>query len=463
MDHGGGGAFHRNEAISAVQDEEQYYGEDDDYEDLYNDVNVGDGFHQTLRPPVAEDQKRTEPPPPLPPPPVNDPPEKAQIPGILAESKPIDRSGGFPAEQIRPPAGIRPDLAVNLGRPGEIQGFSGNSASGSGGGGAFQGIVGNDAFQRQSSVGNTNGAGGGGGTTLYVGDLHWWTTDAELEAELCKYGQVKEVRFYDEKASGKSKGYAQVDFFDPMAAAACKEGMHGHVFNGRPCVVAFATPYGVRRLGEAQLNRNQPMAQTQQQPPNVQKGRGTGGGAQMGGNFGRGGGGGNWGRGGGMGNRGPMGNMRNRMGPVGGRGIMGNGGMVAPPPPVMHPGAMFDPTGYGAAMGRMGGGYGGFPSGPMGAPFPGMLPSFPPVVAPHVNPAFFGRGMSAGGVGMWSDPNMGGWGGEEQSSYGEDAASDQQYGEASHGKDRASERDCSHQYERRTFSCLSPAAEVSGH
>ncbi|KAM0936478.1 putative RNA recognition motif domain, nucleotide-binding alpha-beta plait domain superfamily [Dioscorea sansibarensis] len=455
MDHGGGGGggFHRNEAISAVQDEEQYYGEDDDYDDLYNDVNVGEGFHQTLRPPVPEDHKRTEPPPSLPPPPVNEPQEKVQIPGIIAESKPIDRSGGVPVEQIRPappPTAIRPDLAVNPVRPGEIQGFAGNVALGGAAGGGFQVNVGNDAFQRQGAVGNTNGAGGGGGgTTLFVGDLHWWTTDAELEAELAKYGQVKEVRFYDEKASGKSKGYAQVDFFDPMAAAACKEGMHGHMFNGRPCVVAFASPYGVRRLGEAQLNRNQPMAQSQQ-PANAQKGRGTGGGGgsgggggQMGGNFGRGGGGGNWGRGGGMGNRGPMGNMRNRMGPVGGRGIMGNGGMVAPPPPVMHPGAMFDPTGYGAAMGRMAGGYGGFPGGPVGAPFPGMLPSFPPVVAPHVNPAFFGRGMSAGGVGMWSDPNMGGWGAEEQSSYGEDAASDQQYGEASHGKDRAAERDWS--------------------
>jgi hypothetical protein len=52
------------------------------------------------------------------------------------------------------------------------------------------------------------------------------------------------------------------------------------------------------------------------------------------------------------------------------------------------------------------------------------------VVAPHVNPAFFGRGgMGPGGVGMWPDPTMGGWGGEEQASYGDDAASDQQYDE----------------------------------
>ncbi|KAG0473622.1 hypothetical protein HPP92_015479 [Vanilla planifolia] len=63
-------------------------------------------------------------------------------------------------------------------------------------------------------------------------------------------------------------------------------------------------------------------------------------------------------------------------------------------PPVFNPSAMlgqgFDPTGYGAAMGRMGAGYGAFPAVPAAGAFSGMLPSFPPVVAPHVNPAFFG-------------------------------------------------------------------------
>ncbi|KAG6486901.1 hypothetical protein ZIOFF_055482 [Zingiber officinale] len=502
MDHGGGGGggFLRNEAISAIQDEEQFYGEDDDYDDLYSDVNVGEGFHQTFDerngsgPFQPVEERRSDPPPlpPLPramPPPVQQPvaeaSERVQIPGIAEEPKierPFDRSGGFqdqgfrggvepvvPARQAAPPlpppplpAG-RPDMGQPSGGFSQIQSQNGNNSFQNE---SFQrqgGGFGNDNFQRQGggagnviAVGNVNGGdagsgGGVGGTTLFVGDLHWWTTDADLEAELCKYGQVKEVKFFDERASGKSKGYCQVDFYDPMAATACKEGMNGHIFNGRPCVVALASPFTVRRMGENQVNKNQQVTSQTQPPAPPQKGGRGGGGPSVGNNFGRGGGGGsgggggNWARGGGMGNRGPMGNMRNRMGPVGGRGIMGNGGMVAPPPPVLHPGAMigqgFDPMGYGAAMGRMGGGFGGFPGGAAGAPFPGMMPSFPPVVAPHVNPAFFGRGLAPGGVGMWSDPNMGGWGGEEQSSYGEDAASDQQYGEGSHGKDRVAERD----------------------
>ena len=506
MEDDSGEGFGPGEAISAVQDEDAYLGEEDeDYDDLYNDVNVGENFLQTLRrdddadfPREEEIQKKpvdlppppppvgpasvsaAQPPPLLPPPP---PPPAAAfserptlIPGIGGDSvgeRGGDGSRGFSevgfhgsgemvVERGAPVTGFQSSMRVAP-LPGQFPaaGFSG------------------DGFMRQqgSAVGNVvvpsavagvnynaslnGGPAGGGvvssGTVLFVGDLHWWTTDADLEIELCKYGQVKELKFFDERASGKSKGYCQVEFFDPMAAAACKEGMNGHVFNGRACVVAFANPNTVRRMGEAQVSKTQVLSQTQAA---TAQGRGrVGGGVATGGNQGRGGGGngaatggggtvgGGWGRsGGGMGGRGQVGGMRNRMGAAGGRGIMGNGGLVTPPPPpVLHPGTMlpqgFDPTGaYGAAMGRMAGAYAGFPGGPGGPPFPGMLPSFPPVVAPHVNPAFFGRGMPPGGMGMWSDPNVASWGGEEQSSYGEEAVSDQQYGEVSHVKDRSSDR-----------------------
>ncbi|CAL9111927.1 unnamed protein product [Musa textilis] len=168
-----------------------------------------------------------------------------------------------------------------------------------------------------------------------------------------------------------------------MAAAACKEGMNGHLFDGRPCLVALASPDTIRRMGGDQMNKNQQVMAQSQLPALTQKSRGSS-------NFGRGGGGGgdggNWERGDGTGNRGSMGNMRNRMGTVNGRGIVGNGGIVSL-----------------------------------------QVPSFPPVVVPHINPTFFGQGLAPGGNGMWSDPNMAGWGGEEQSSNGEDATSDRQH------------------------------------
>ncbi|KAM1100687.1 hypothetical protein FF1_007104 [Malus domestica] len=583
MDEGDGvdqmDQFHRNEAISAVADDGFLAEEDDDYEDLYNDVNVGEGFYQSMRKnedlgfrnEVAEEKKVA----------VESPdvaPSESQggpIPGVgggngegtggdggdggVRGSGYNNQNLGFRGNEMSAKGsgglgplggsgggGIRVELGQTSNKVNEFEQQSGNN-SGVGvqgivsqqllpqlqqhhqpqpppqqqqlHGAAAVGNMGNEGMLRQAGgvgSGNMNGiggnsgpgggfggaAGGGAGTILFVGDLHWWTTDAELEAELCKYGPVKEVKFFDEKASGKSKGYCQVEFFNPNSATACKEGMHGHVFNGRPCVVAFASPFSVKRMGEAQVNRNQQVAQTAvpqtggRRGPN-EAGNKTGGsniatgGNYQGGESNRGYGRGNWGRGNsqGMGNRGPVG-PRNRG--VIGRGIMSNGGNgfgqgIGATPPMMHPQSMmgqgFDPA-FGAPMGRMGN-YGGFPGAPT-PPFSGILSSFPPGgvglpgVAPHVNPAFFGRGMPMNGMGMmptsgvdgpnmgmWSDPNMGGWAGEEhgggrvgESSYGEEAASDHQYGEASHDrggawpnamkeKDRGSERDWSGSSDRR--------------
>ena len=183
---------------------------------------------------------------------------------------------------------------------------------------------------------------------------------------------------------------------------------------------------------------------------------------------------------------------KNMVGSNAGVGVSASGGGgygqgLAGPPFGGPTGGMMNPQGMMGSgfepsyMGR-GGGYGGFP----GPAFPGMLPSFPAVntmglapVAPHVNPAFFGRGMTNNGMGMmgslvdghhagmWNDTSMGGWGGEEQgrrtreSSYGgDDGASEYGYGEAntekgvrssaaSRERERGSERDRSGNSERR--------------
>lgn len=580
-DEGDGGRgpidqFHPNEAISAVADDGFMADEeDDDYEDLYNDVNVGEGFLQSVKKNdeaelrneekekvnIEGEDRGVEPV-------IGTSEAEVSIPGLVGESVAkegeaegggegggggsvsdvVVASSGYGAQEVKGsdvgqeiPVGIgagtgggfRVELGEAANRATDLEAHRGNNISqgllppphvlgnnenlmrpvmsnvnGGTPPGPGSNMVGNGAnIAMPGVVGGGTGGGGGGGTFLFVGDLHWWTTDAELEAELCKYGAVKEVKFFDEKASGKSKGYCQVEFYDPMAATACKEGMNGYAFNGRPCVVEYASPYSVKRMGEAQVSRSQ-----QAQSVTAQTKRGgpadppskpvvTNNNAPIGGNFqggeNRGFGRGNWGRGNaqGMGGRGPGGPMRNRPGGMGGRGLMGNGGGgfgqgmgTGPPMNMMHQSMMgqgFEQA-FGGPMARMGG-YGGFPGAP-GPPFPGLLSSFPPVggvglpgVAPHVNPAFFGRGMPMNGMGMmpnasvdgghnmgmW-DPNSGGWGGGEdlgggraaESSYGEDAASDHQYGEVNHDrgarpnpvkdKERASEREWSGSSDRRT-------------
>ncbi|KAG6543358.1 hypothetical protein Mapa_015272 [Marchantia paleacea] len=310
-----------------------------------------------------------------------------------------------------------------------------------------------------------------GNIMLFVGELHWWTTDAELEAALSEYGRVKNLKFFEEKASGKSKGYCQVEFYEAGAARLCKEKMDGRVFNDRPCVVAFASPQTIKQMGAAQVGKNQNQAQGQSggqgrgRGDSGSGGRGGAAGGQMGEGGrgygreklpigGRGQGPGERGRGSG---RGRGGNMTGRGGGLGGGGGGGGGGAPfgqGPPGPMGGgPGGMMPPQGmmgggfdpaFGPPMGGRGG-YGMGPGGPgagfgprahpfgggpgMGPPFPAMGPGLPGV-APHVNPAFFGRANGNGpGIGMdgpaggWGEGPMPGWVGEEHERrmvYGED-------------------------------------------
>lgn len=545
--------YHGGGTIPALAEDEMM-GEDDEYDDLYNDVNVGEGFLQLQRseapiPPVDagngsfRDQKASFP----------DAKadgigsDEAKIPGVATEGKYAGTEVRFPEQKSGPVAERgteRPADAAQKGRPLAMMLTRDSQVGNSGYQGSIQTTqkIGADPINMPEKNANeatplvNSGVGGSrvvtqmptnqlsssgnvnmnspiisetpirpslenGNTMLFVGELHWWTTDSEIESVLTQYGNVKEIKFFDERASGKSKGYCQVEFFDPAAAASCKEGMNGHIFNGRACVVAFATPQTIKQMGSSYMNKTQNQVQTQPQgrrPMNEGVGRGGANYApgDAGRNFGRG----SWGRGGpGMPNRGPGGGPVRGRGGMGAKNMMGNPGtgtghggafgqglagpaFGGPPAGLMHPQGMMGPGFDPGFMGR-GAGYGGF-SGPA---FPGMIPQFPavnpmglPGVAPHVNPAFFGRGMSANGMGMmgnagmdgphpgmWTDTSGGGWGGEEhgrrtrESSYGgEDNASEYGYGEVSHDKgarssavsrekERGSERDWSGNSERR--------------
>lgn len=71
--------------------------------------------------------------------------------------------------------------------------------------------------------------GQGGGSAVFISNLQWWTTDAEVEAACAPYGRVTSIRFIDDKACGKSRGMAIVEFAEPGAAAMCITGLNGCV------------------------------------------------------------------------------------------------------------------------------------------------------------------------------------------------------------------------------------------
>ncbi|KAK9808480.1 hypothetical protein WJX73_010385 [Symbiochloris irregularis] len=79
-----------------------------------------------------------------------------------------------------------------------------------------------------------------GPASLYLGNLQWWTSDAELEALCAEYGTLSSLKIFEDRKNGKSQGYALVEFSSPAAARACKEGLHGRSIQDKNCVVTFA-------------------------------------------------------------------------------------------------------------------------------------------------------------------------------------------------------------------------------
>ncbi|MFI5165681.1 MAG: RNA recognition motif domain-containing protein [Thermoanaerobaculales bacterium] len=121
---------------------------------------------------------------------------------------------------------------------------------------------------------------------LYVGNLSYDTTESELQELFAAFGEVGSTRVITDSVSGRSKGFAFVEFADDTQAKAAITGLNGKDVRGRAIVVNEARP----------------------RPE-----RGGGGGGRGGYGGGRGGpGGGRGGYGGGGGGRGDFGGGRSR-------------------------------------------------------------------------------------------------------------------------------------------------------
>ncbi len=137
---------------------------------------------------------------------------------------------------------------------------------------------------------------------LYVGNLPYSMTDAELEALFSDVGQVTSAKVVMDRETGRSRGFGFVEMDDADGREAI-EKFHGQEFQGRGLVVNEARP-------------------REERPRSGGGGYGGGGGrgGYGGGGYGGGGGGGGYGGGGGGGGRGGYGG-----GGGGGRGGSGGG------------------------------------------------------------------------------------------------------------------------------------------
>ena len=77
--------------------------------------------------------------------------------------------------------------------------------------------------------------------SLFVGNLPWTVTDADLQAKFAEFGAVISARVVNDKFSGKSRGFGFVDMEDADAEKAIT-GMTGYKWGDREVTVNEARP-----------------------------------------------------------------------------------------------------------------------------------------------------------------------------------------------------------------------------
>jgi RNA recognition motif-containing protein len=70
-------------------------------------------------------------------------------------------------------------------------------------------------------------------TTLYVGNLPFNATEADVKALFERHGQVDSVKLMNDRETGKPRGFGFVDMA-PNEALAAIEALNGFQMNGRP-------------------------------------------------------------------------------------------------------------------------------------------------------------------------------------------------------------------------------------
>jgi RNA recognition motif-containing protein len=82
---------------------------------------------------------------------------------------------------------------------------------------------------------------------IYVSNIAFTATDADLRQLFASYGAVDKVSIITDRDTGQSRGFGFVEMPDSAAAKAAIQGVHGKVLAGRTLTVNEAKPREPRR------------------------------------------------------------------------------------------------------------------------------------------------------------------------------------------------------------------------
>ena len=79
-------------------------------------------------------------------------------------------------------------------------------------------------------------------TNIFVGNLAYQTTDAELEQSFAAFGTVERVSIVRDRDTGQPRGFAFVEMTNSAEASKAIEALNGQEINGRRLNVNEARP-----------------------------------------------------------------------------------------------------------------------------------------------------------------------------------------------------------------------------
>jgi cold-inducible RNA-binding protein len=82
---------------------------------------------------------------------------------------------------------------------------------------------------------------------IFVGNLTYSATDADLRQLFEPYGAVGKINIITDRDTGRSKGFGFVEMPESQAATAAMQGLNGKEIDGRALTVNEAKPREPRR------------------------------------------------------------------------------------------------------------------------------------------------------------------------------------------------------------------------
>ena len=76
----------------------------------------------------------------------------------------------------------------------------------------------------------------GGSSVIYLGHIAHGFYEAEMRKFFSQFGKVLKLKLFRSKKSGKSKGYAFIEFEDEEVATIVAEAMHGYFLHERQLI-----------------------------------------------------------------------------------------------------------------------------------------------------------------------------------------------------------------------------------